>query len=138
MMPPAAPPDHAGREDLRAVDDPPEVDVENSPPRVHGAEHPASRLDARVVHQDVGAAEAVGHRALQRLDRGAVGYVGVERQHLRRTFGPHGFRRRIKQCAPDIDQRHAHAPRPNSRAAARPMPDAPPVTTATESRPSAG
>ena len=105
-----APADHAGGEDLGAVDDPPEVHVEDPPPGVNRAEHRAAGLDAGVVHQHVGAAEAVGHRAFERLDRRAVRHVGVEGQDLGRALGPHGRSRIVEKRAPDVDEDDAHAP----------------------------
>src|SRR5437016_11388951 len=57
--------DHARRKHLRAIDDAPEIDAENSLPALMRAEHLAARLDAGIVQEDVGAAEARAHRAFQ-------------------------------------------------------------------------
>ena len=66
MMRPGSPAlDHAGCKDLRAVDHAPEVDAENTLPVWQRTEHLAARLDAGVVHQNVGAAEPFSHGAFQ-------------------------------------------------------------------------
>src|SRR5216684_496328 len=93
--------DHAGCKDLRPVNHAPEVHADNAPPVLQRPEHLAARLDAGIVHQDVGAAEdnLVAASARRLESRSAI-----------HTFIPK---------------------RANRIAAARPSPDAPPVTTAT-------
>ena len=59
---------HPGSKHLRAVDDAPEIDAKNALPIVFGAEHLAAGLNAGIVHQNVGAAKTLLHRAFQRDD----------------------------------------------------------------------
>ena len=102
------------------------------------AEDGAAGLDAGIVHQHVGAAEALAHRRLEPAHRVGAADVGLDRHDARRA--PPGAtaasasarrrpagRRRGRRC------RRAARVRAKRRAAARPMPEAPPVTTATES-----
>jgi hypothetical protein len=55
------------REHLGAVDHAPEIDGKDALPVLGWAEHLAARLDAGIVHQDVGAAEALLNGAFQFL-----------------------------------------------------------------------
>ena len=64
--PPA--PDHAGRENLRSMKHAPKIHAENALPVLQGVEHLAARLNARVVHQDIGAAESLSHGLFQYRD----------------------------------------------------------------------
>ena len=57
--------DHMRRKHLRTVDDTPQIDGEDALPILRRTEHLAARLDAGIVHQDVGAAEALLHGAFQ-------------------------------------------------------------------------
>ena len=60
--------DHMRRKHLRTVDDTPQIDGEDALPILRRTEHLAARLDAGIVHQDVGAAEAPLHGAFQTRD----------------------------------------------------------------------
>ena len=60
--------DHVRGEYLRAVDHAPEIDREQALPVLQRTEHLCARRDAGIVHQDVGAAETLFHRALKRRD----------------------------------------------------------------------
>ena len=134
--------DHPRHERLGAVDHPPEVDRRASAPSRRAAEDPAARPDPGVVHQHVGAAEALPHRRLQRRDRRGVARRRSPRHHrprpARRGLGERRGRGRQPVGAEvgDADP-HARPPRTASPPPGR-CPDAPPVTTATASAVSAG
>ena len=78
--------DHAGREDLRAVNHAPEIDAENALPVFGRAEHLASGLNARIVHQHVRAAEPFAHRGFQPRDLIEVADIGDRGHHARRAL----------------------------------------------------
>ena len=65
MMRPAPALDHARGEHLRTMNQTPEIDGKNALPVLQGAEHLAARLNAGVVHQDIGAAEPFSHGAFE-------------------------------------------------------------------------
>ena len=68
--------DHGGGEDLGAVDDAPEVGLDDAGPGAGRAEHVGAGLDGGVVHQHVDPAEAVQHGCLQRFEVGGAADVG--------------------------------------------------------------
>ena len=126
--------DHARREHLRAVDDPPEIDAENALPVLQGAEHLAARLNAGIVHQDVRAAEPFSNAGFQRrhiLDPADIDGAGHDIGAAARRGGCSSVSASASR-SPPRSAIHTFMPsRANRIAAARPIPDAPPVTTAT-------
>ena len=112
-------------------------------PGVGRAEDAGARADAGVVHQDVGAAPALGDRRLAApSSSSSAADVGLHRHDRlvaagRRSRDAGGGRG--QPIGPEIGDADAQAqPRRSGVAAARPMPEAPPVTTATASGVRAG
>src|ERR1700722_20017274 len=60
--------DHAGDEDLRAIDDTPQIDADYVLPVRGRSKHSAARLHAGIIHQNVDTAEPLPHRKFQFLD----------------------------------------------------------------------
>ena len=96
MMRPAPPGDHIRRECLSAVDDPPQIDAQDTLPLVLRPEHGAARLNARVIHEDMDGTEALADLEFERaemLDPADItfdchGGAGALRCDLRQM--PHG------------------------------------------------
>ena len=78
--------DHARRDGLYAVDDPPEIDVYNPLPVLRGPEDLAARLYARIVHQHVDGAESAENIAFQSFQVFHPADVALARHHVRRSI----------------------------------------------------
>ena len=132
--------DHRGSENLHAVDDAPEVDVDDAPPFGPIAEQTAPAADSGVVHQERDIAERLVDGSLEALDVIEIADVDGEGSHVVRPRGGRAELRGggLERFAVGVRHAHLHAERANLAAAARPMPLAAPVTTATLFGTSAG
>ena len=93
----------------------------------------AARSDPGVVHQHGDRAEGRVAGLLQRLDFGELADVGRRGEHALRAVRRSGgdfARRVVESLAGQIGDDDVEPHRRESFAAARPMPEAPPVTTA--------
>jgi drug/metabolite transporter (DMT)-like permease len=82
-----APGNHRGREGLRAVDDAPQIHLEEPPPPFAVLERATAGADGSVVHQDGDVAEITLHDCVQPLDVVEPGDVGRDGAHRGRAGG---------------------------------------------------
>src|SRR4051812_38717467 len=132
---------HIRREHLRAVDDAPQVHVDDPRPALMRAEDGASGLNTRVVHQHIGAAEPGPHRLLQlaTLSRLLTSMVAVMIAAAPRLAIDDNCVAASFSLPASTSAMHTFRPMLAKRvAAARPMPEAPPVMTAVWSGERAG
>src|SRR6266849_5908464 len=110
----------------------PKIDAKNALPVLQWVEHLAARLNACVVHQDIGAAEPLSHGLFQYRDVFDPADVGGHGHDVGgaawccRCDPRFGFGETV---GAQIRDTNFHSK--TSMAAARPIPDAPPVITAT-------
>ena len=133
--------DHVGRESLHPVDHAPEVDVDDAPPAGRIAEQFAASAGPGVVHQHGDFTESVEDRGLQAPDVFEVADVDGEGSHMvrLRVAVARTFAAPASSASPLKSAMHTFMPSAaNLAEAARPMPLAAPVMTATRFAASAG